>query len=368
VSLLWPQSEAKIVADGPALHALIIGAGDYPHLPGGSGPLARDDLGLSQVTTPPVTAKKIAEWFTGSYKNPACPLGSVEVLLSPAQKVGQKKIDRASMTNIEKSFDKWDKRCGSSKENVAVFYFCGHGLNKVAQFLLPDDFGDPALPDEWENCIDFDGMRLGMRACKAQTQVYFVDACRETMFGALTHVGVQGKRLKSAHISDKVATSAAYFATTQGNQAFGPPGEVTYFGQALLKCLNGAGTAISNGKWLVDTYKLSEALGKVMEHLGKLSGEFLIADPQPGGLKAVLHESQEPCVITYVTADKTATIELSSGTDVRMRPADQDTPLVEEVPPGMWQLKVTSPNGEFAPFQEPAFLSPPYFDRSVSLP
>ena len=72
MSLMWPDTEEDIVLDHPTLHALVIGVGDYPHLNNGTGALANDPLGLSQVTTPPVTALALADWLLGSYANKGC--------------------------------------------------------------------------------------------------------------------------------------------------------------------------------------------------------------------------------------------------------------------------------------------------------
>ncbi len=87
MSLVWPAAEADIVSAQPRLHAVIIAVSDYPHLNGGSGALANDPLGLSQLTTPGFTGQAIARWLLNDYNNPPCPLGSIEVLLSPSAAV-----------------------------------------------------------------------------------------------------------------------------------------------------------------------------------------------------------------------------------------------------------------------------------------
>ena len=51
MSLLWPIDPQKIVTDQPRLHALIVAVAAYPHLNGGTGKLAKDPLGLTQITT-----------------------------------------------------------------------------------------------------------------------------------------------------------------------------------------------------------------------------------------------------------------------------------------------------------------------------
>ncbi len=73
--------------DGPATHAIVIGVGDYPHLLGGSGEmLPRNKCEyMGQLTSPPHSARKFADWLIQDYTNQQDkPLSSVELLLSDA--------------------------------------------------------------------------------------------------------------------------------------------------------------------------------------------------------------------------------------------------------------------------------------------
>lgn len=268
MSLIWPASEQQIVIDEPRLHAFVIGVGDYPHLNNGSGPVATNPLGLSQVTTPRHTAPAIANWLLNVYHNSSCPLGSVEVLVSPSTHIPAVPegalAESATMQRIEDAFAKWMKRCSAQTDNIAFLYFCGHGLEKDdAHFLLPEDFGDPGIPNQWKNCIDFSRMLRGMSTCKAQTQLFFIDACRETPLAMLSQVNVGGDPLITARVTDKVNCSAVYYATTPGRRAYGPDNGVSYFGQAVLRCLT-SGVALNEGETSVYTDSLYIALGKVM--------------------------------------------------------------------------------------------------------
>jgi len=346
--------------------------GDYPHLNGGAGSPALDPLGLTQVTTPRFTAPVIADWLMSGYSNPACPLGSLEVLVSPTAKIplpggGSAKAHPATMTEIKRAFATWEKRCSTQPDNIAFFYFCGHGLLKTEQFLLPEDFGDPGLPNQWENCIDFDGMRLGMRRCKAQTQIFFVDACRETPFGMLTQTNVSGDELISASITDTVTCSAVYYATTQGRQAYGPDNDVTYFGQAVLCCLKGVAGLNKGGKWVVDTYSLGNGLGQVMAQLKRRHKLPLACNPNVSGM-AHIHEAATPRVIAAVecssqAANKVSEIILSRGATLIQSLVGQAKPIIEEVDAGDWLIEVRFPGGQFpgSPPQQHTFL-PPVFE------
>jgi hypothetical protein len=376
MSLIWPNAEADVVANQPRLHALVVGVADYPHLNGGGGPPALDPLGLSQVTCPAVTAKEIARWLLSDYSNHPSALGSVELLLSPHQVIERPDhqmipAENATFDAIESAFNRWVKRCSSDPGNTAFFYFCGHGLNKVTQFLLPQDFGDPKWADPWRNCVDFDGLRVGMRSCKARTQLFFVDACRETPFGMLDQIAVTGQSLIKAKFSDSVDSSAAYYATTEGKRAFGPENDVTYFGRAVTSCLSGAGTVNTNGRWVVNTYSIGSALGLMMAHLGRRHALALSCNPNVSGMGSI-HDPASPKVIASIrctsrAADAAAEIVLQRGGDIRTSPVGDQRPLIAEILPGEWTIDVKFPGGQFQNGSKLDTLIPPVYE-GVPLP
>ncbi|WP_331128065.1 caspase family protein [Longimicrobium sp.] len=350
---------------------------DYPHLIGGdSAAQAKDPLTLTQVTTPQYTAAAVADWLARCYHNPDVPLGSVELLISSSRQGAPGKppippAEGATMANVKAAFDRWVGRAGSNPGNIALFYFCGHGLSKVNQFLLPSDFGNPAVLDAWENCIDFDGMRVGMRSCKAQTQLFFVDACREIPFGVLTKEP-RGHRLIDSDITDNVECSAVYHAATEGKQAFGPDDGVSYFGQAVISCLDGVGAMRRGAAWFVDTYSLGNALGQVMARLGRRHKLKLNCNPSPSGM-ADIHRTATPRVYAVVgctseTANRAAEIVLEKGATRVHSPFGSPKPIFEELEAGRWKIEVHFPNGGFSsPYLTEEDLMPPIFE-GVAVP
>ena len=350
---------------------------DYPHLNGGdSTRLAADPLGLSQITTPRYTAPAISDWLRTSYKNPTCELGSIEVLVSPSSPInsptGSVQAEAATKQNIKNAFNMWEKRCSKQADTIAFFYFCGHGLSKTDQFLLPENFGDPSSPNQWDNCINFSGMRVGMRKCAAQTQLFFVDACRETPFGVLTALNVSGDSLITASITDTVSCSAAYYATANGKQAFGPDKDVSYFGQALVSCLGGVAALDSMGKWVVDTYSLGNALGQVMAQFARRYKQPLSCNPDPNGM-ALIHEAESPKVVVSIECSSQPATDVSeivltqSPITIRSAPG-QPKPIIEEVSAGDWFIDVLFPGGEFPSVSgmKKTFTPPVY--RGVPIP
>lgn len=134
---------------GPALHAFVIGVGHYRHLPGGSGTILKNPLGLDQITEPPLSARAVLEWLTRDYypHSEGPPLGSIELLLSQHGGYQYKgaAVDEATLPNAEAAAYSWYQKCDSRHGNVAFFYFCGHGLQRDKQYLLLEDFGQAPM-------------------------------------------------------------------------------------------------------------------------------------------------------------------------------------------------------------------------------
>ncbi|HEX5885254.1 MAG TPA: caspase family protein [Pyrinomonadaceae bacterium] len=252
---------------GAATHAIVIGIGDYPHLLGGSDTLSNYNDGMGQLTSPPVSARKFAEWLIQNYENPNQPLASVSLLLSEApakdftnpksQQIHQP--EEATYANAEEAISAWAVRGRQNKENLLIFYFCGHGIAQGSDMsLLMSDYGRNALAP-LKQAIDFRRFRLGMARNLPSRQIYFVDACRANSDQLIENFGYAGDPMISVGVED-VAEAPVYFATLSGELAFGKPNEVSVFTDGLIKGLNGSGSDDSEGDWRVTTSRLKEAI------------------------------------------------------------------------------------------------------------
>lgn len=372
MSLYWPATVAEIDLTHPGTHAFVIGVGDYPHLIGGGGNPAVATFGLQQLTTTRLTAKRVAEWLAANHNNPEAPLASVELLVSPSLTLSrpdgsQVSVERATMANVKAAFSEWWARCNANSGNTALFYFAGHGLSTASQFLLLEDFGAPG-PNLWENCLDFAGMRLGMRKNVADTQLFFVDACRESPIDALTQLNPQGAALCAADIFDNVASTGVYFAAAEGRQAYGPPDDVTFFCTALLESLDGAGALGRAGAWAVDTFSLSNALGQIISRLVVEGAQPLTCNPSPSGTTAVIHCPAHATVRTTIScrtpaANAEATIRLLRGPQAHTSNPGEPRPWRGRVQPGEWDIEVDFQS--FSEFRHREALFPPVFDLEV---
>lgn len=262
----------NIEVEKPHTHVFIIGVGEYPHLLDGKGPVLDNPMRLKQLTSPPISAKAFGDWILKNLNNPDAPLGSVELLLSPADKYvrpqdgEQFSVEAATMKKIKLAFDKWYERCNSHKDNVAIFYFCGHGLEKVVDYplLLTEDFGESEIR-LWENAIDFHSTFLGMARCQAKIQCYFIDACRQTPPELQEIQQIRATALVHPSISQKQREVLKLFATNTNQSAYGPYNQVTRFTDALINCLNGLGSEKHKKQWLVTTGKLGLNVAKILE-------------------------------------------------------------------------------------------------------
>jgi hypothetical protein len=350
VTLYWPAGEPDGV-NAPRLHALVIGVGDYHHL--GLNPARPatflSDLPPLSITTP--AARRLAGWLETRYTNTDRPLGSVELLLSPAETMQRADgsdvdVEDATMANIEAAFARWYKRCDTDENNIALLYFAGHGISTMAsQFLLPSDFGNPDLPDEWKNCIDGTGLQSGMAKCEANTQLFFIDACRDTPISALTQRNPHGNPLVTADLNDKVDLSAAFLAASEGRKAYGRDGEETYFCKALVMCLEGVAARKSGPEWRVDTSNLASSLAAVVDIMAQTEN-LPLSCHCPAIKPVVLHVPPEPKVLVKVDCapkerNNQATITLTQNQTVVTSPAGQARPWSAELSEGDVTLAAT---------------------------
>ncbi|WP_327731339.1 caspase family protein [Streptomyces sp. NBC_00487] len=264
-----------------AVHAFVIGVGAYRHLPGGSGPLMANTLGLEQIQEPALSARAFLDWLTGDYPHPSgVPLGSIELLMSTSDdpyRYDGHDIAPADLPNAQLAASSWIERCNANKANVTLFYFCGHGFARDHQYLLLEDFGQAPL-NPMSTSIDLNRMRYGMARCEADTQIFISDACRQVKWDLLKTFDTLGDPLIPPIMGGNAdRNTPVLLATRKGGTALGAPGQVTYFTQALLAALRGAGGEDpgNNDTWVVRYRKLADAVQDLLTYgpFGPATGE-----------------------------------------------------------------------------------------------
>lgn len=251
-------------------HALVIGISDYLHLPNGSQYAvqpAKNTFGLKALDSPHRSAVAIANWLE-NLSNKQTPIGTIEAVLSPTPYTNAKGqqviVDIASMKNITNAFTAWSQRANANPDNLALFFFCGHGFEREVIMLLPADFANPAVGNVALNMIDFTTSRLdNLRECNAKTQLYLLDACRENTYDLMRLKATPTALISTLKIQQPPRDSPVLMSANSGTKAHASPGQISYFTQALLECLQKFGARGQNaGVWEVST----SSLGTAMKH------------------------------------------------------------------------------------------------------
>jgi hypothetical protein len=297
----------------PGTHVLIIGVGDYRSINGASGLVP----GMGPLTSPPVSARKFADWILTEFRNTECPLASVAMLISDhADKSyeipgsGKKqKLAGASTANVKKAVDAWLARGNSSPDNLMIFYFCGHGMAAGMELaLLLNDFGkDPNEP--MQAAIDFRRFYLGMDKCAARKQVYFIDACREATSALIETTGSSGRALVETTLQPgpdkKPRQGSVFYATLAGDAAFSRSGQVSVYTEALIKALRIS--AHCNGPdniWRVDPPLLTQGISNIIRLECKRNGlTTLQINPTDISDLTICELGKEPAVTVNACCD-----------------------------------------------------------------
>ena len=361
----------------PQTHAFIIGVGGYPFLLGGVNEQQQviEHIGLlKQLTSPPKSALAFRDGLLAIENHPNIhhnkPLGSIELLLSPSPDDPEPGIpgevfQAATFNNISAAYNDWKVRCDSHKDNVAIFFFCGHGVEKMNHFLLAEDFGDnPNNP--WQKSINFDRTRSGFHSCKADTQCFFVDACRQITGEMLSSV-ISGNALDTPNLlTPPCLNDLTIEATTKTKAAHGPKRKPSYFTQALLKALEGV-VADNKGRngWSVTTGDLAVHIQTVMgivkpgqDHVGRC----------PSFLKTpvnLIHFDAPPLVELSIACNPEDAMPLAdlsckdlNTLNTQTRTSNGITPWKIEVVSGIHELAAEFQNSEFQPCKKYGNITP----------
>lgn len=261
------------------IHALIIGVSDYTHLPGDDDPaVGGRKFKMKKLKTPAFGAFRFLKWLQQADKQGRLvkPLATHEIILAPSAKEAENPelaacADNASTGNVIARIREWRKRVGANRDNAAVFYFTGHGIqrNKDDAVLMLQDFAE-SEDAMLEKTISFYDIFSGMAPSNklpdmGLTQLYFIDACRN-----LPEQIKDFATLKTPPVFD-IALSGTdnrkapvFFAAVNDSKAFADVQNGSYFNQALVAALErGADfSRVVDGKkrWPVSVYTLTTAI------------------------------------------------------------------------------------------------------------
>jgi hypothetical protein len=305
-------------------HVLLVGVGDYPYLKDGDHTKPFDmAMGMGQLSSPALSVQALATWFMDAntgFHNPDRPLSSLQVLCSANAPVvingkdgTPHDVNRARMPAVKQAAMDWMERAGRNPENLAIFFFCGHGLafGEAENALLLEDFGgNSAHP--LADAIAFDSMRLGvLRHCAAKHQIHLVDACRTPPTKDFLDTygnGATGDPIAVAGLSRKLRDKIApvYFATGLASAAYGLSGQPSLFTQALLQSMRGPASCDKDDHWEVQVPRLAEGINKCVAGMS-FQAQPQYCQPHETGPELMIHRLRaNPEVIVKVfTRDQT---------------------------------------------------------------
>lgn len=390
--------DALLPAQDAQTHAIIIGVSQYLHLPGGALAAtqpAQIPLGLTQLTSPTVSAAEVTRWLLTRHRNTAAPLGTLELFLSPASytppdevaaKIGAPPgaalgVEAAEFDPIRRGYKRWIDRVNLHRENVGIFYFCGHGLEASDRYLVPSDFGgDPN--DPFFQLINISVTHGFRDQCQARTLCFFLDACRESP-KQLKDVAAQfpvGNALIGYQHANRYPNDAPIFqGAVKGQQAAAPSGQSSYFTRALIDCLDGLGVRqVGSADCPVDQSSLATALQELINRTAEEVQQPLLCAVDShanSGSVADLHLATGPVRVLTTLECKPST---AHGV-VKMTIKDVNGLPTARPAPGAQPWKLTIPAGKCqieAKFDQSAgyadqtfveLVAPPLFKPSLSV-
>jgi hypothetical protein len=370
----------------PATHALVIGVSAYRHAGDGDEPTpVGQSFEIESLTSAARSASEFAGWLLETYRNPKAPLSSLHVLLSPSQgEIIDKRVQAllpakfsAGRSAVEEDLKAFRALCDSSRANVGIVYLAGHGvqLTKHGAVVLLEDFGSSSHLTRLEGAIDAAGCHDGMNhPGTAQTQFWFVDACRQVPKVAQRFESLAGALTLDEPIG-QADVSPLFLAASTREPGFGRIGGTSLFWEALQDGLSGAaaqGPVPGCNDWHVSVSTLIPFLESRVKRLAAKEGEDQNVDVTGRVAEAVIHRFQEsPLVdlqldIRPSAAARSARASLLLNAKKNVLNGHRTWPLKKKLPAGLYLLKVAA-DAPYHSLQDILNLQPPTFARSVEV-
>jgi len=237
---------------------------------------------MRQLSSSAVAAYKVYQWLVKWQNHLEVPLTTCRLLLSPSpvelknEPTLKGLASPATLDNFREFVKAWREDARSSNRNMTLFYFAGHGVQRVRgdHVILLEDFDeneDPILQHAVDTTALIDGMApIEGKPDIARTQLYFLDACRITpaLFATYEQTPTAPLWDSKKKSPGEEFTAVLFYATGPGREAYGIKGEQTLFSKALIACLDGgAGYEDDNQlddqgrpQWFVTTNSINNAL------------------------------------------------------------------------------------------------------------
>jgi hypothetical protein len=367
----------------PGFHAFIVGVSAYTNLPAPEQPANPASFGMRQLSATALSAYKVYQWLLKCQANLPMPLATCRLLLSPTPAEFQKEPGLQGLgtscvlNHFLKDAKEWREDVSAQAENIAFFYFAGHGIqrSKTDQVLLLEDFND-GIGGVLRNSVDVHSLRNGMapspkRPNIGRTQFYFIDACRNLPFQITDFEKLDATAVFDVELSGFDDRRAPIFhAAIPDGKGFAVPLEQTLFSKVLLECLEGsaAESPETDGeiRWHVSYKSLSEVLHDQLEALSKGFGVEQPSVADGFGKDAIIcYLDSAPEVPTVFEVEPS-----DASTQTHVRILDDDGMPVRELPlplsPHPYSEKLPAGFYQFVVTIEPP--TSPYINRQMAKP
>ncbi|CAN7596732.1 caspase family protein [Variovorax paradoxus] len=254
----------KRVPGEPGVHALLIGVGRYPYLqPDHELGEFAPDAGLKELTSPLHSVEAFADWIEADLRVSGAPLRSLRLLASSPDKQTPWLNSEPTFDNIQKYIRAWFKDVNSHEDNLALFYFCGHGLRVGdVHALLAQDFGSNSdVP--FDHAFEPERFAGAMVKAKARRQIYLIDACSTRVPLPEDYEKVQPRSVITPATNNNLGIVRPVYirASEFGTKAYGVVNAPSLFMTAFLEAMKGAAAAKQGAtQWVVKTDRLKTAL------------------------------------------------------------------------------------------------------------
>jgi len=343
-------------------------------------------LNMAQLSAAARSASEFAAWMLKKYSHQNAELGSLRVLLSPSDNevihadiaAHGAKVLPATLANVEQELIAFRKLCDRNPQNVAVVYVAGHGvqITKSGSILLLHDCGSDNHATLLKGAIDMASVRAGFNhANTAQTQFWFVDACRQEPDVAERFEDMDGG-LRLDEPSGSASGSTLFLAATTGKPAYARIKGITLFWEGLQWGLNG-GMAVEpeegiSENWHVSAHGLNKKLKPRVSELAEAENAEQLVDSEIRFEDALFHEFVTiPKVDVTFDVSPAAAAAGSQGTlsDENDQPIMQTVnlwPMSDKVDAGIYKLKIVPP-APFRPYSKFETVKPPAVARQIDV-
>lgn len=242
------------------MHVVCVGVSRYRHLSGGDRRTDYETFGLAQLSSAAIAAYNVASWFRKSYHNPAIPLGSIRLLLSPSSQEEQivlqtaRHVPNADKAAVATALFDWRRDLSRHPGSMGFCYLAGHGMlvDRESPVVLLNDFA--ATPRVFDNAVNVGALRLAMTSAAAGVQIFVADACQ--IPGNPTVDRGSGYLLDDAGAVEHREVARIIYASSPRGLAYGVTGQGSLLSRALIDCLDGRGSQKRGDGWWVTTHLL----------------------------------------------------------------------------------------------------------------